>query len=103
MALKDQFQDDLTNVFFNADEFPVQATYYQGTNTHQILAIVDFGVDRDNNRILTKRHAQVINVDESNENIDWPKTPENLKSEREIHQQLEKEYREQQEDQEPTE
>lgn len=50
-----------------------------------------------------KRHGQVINVDDSNENIDWLKTPENLTAEREVHEELEREYREQQEEQEPTE
>ena len=49
-----------------------------------------------------KRHVQVVNVDDSNENIDWLKTPENRAAEREIHEQLEREYREQ-EDQEQTE
>jgi hypothetical protein len=49
-----------------------------------------------------KRHTRRINIDNSNENIDWPKTPENLQAEREIHEELDQEYRKQDE-QEPTE
>jgi len=48
-------------------------------------------------------HTQIINIGDTDQNADWLKTPENRRTEREIHEQLEREYREQQEEQEPTE
>ena len=38
------------------------------------------------------RHKARINIGDTDENADWIKTPENRKSEREIHERLEKKY-----------
>jgi len=40
----------------------------------------------------TMRHTARINIGDTDENADWIKTPENRKSEREIHEKLAKEH-----------
>ena len=44
------------------------------------------------------RHTQVVNIGDTDENADWIKTPENRKSEREIHEQLAREHGEEDQD-----
>ena len=39
-----------------------------------------------------KQHISVVNIGDTDENADWIKTPENRKSEREIHDRLAKEH-----------
>ena len=38
------------------------------------------------------RHKVTVNIGDTDENADWIKTPENRKSEREIHEKLAKEH-----------
>ena len=38
------------------------------------------------------QHTQIVNIGDTDENADWIKTPENRKSEREIHEALEQKY-----------
>jgi len=39
-----------------------------------------------------KQHTGIVNIGDTDENADWIKTPENRKSEREIHEKLAKEH-----------
>ena len=41
---------------------------------------------------MSTEHAGLINIGDTDENADWIKTPENRKSEREIHEKLAKEH-----------
>ena len=41
---------------------------------------------------IVKRHKQIVNIGDTDENADWIKTPENRESERRIHEKLAKEH-----------
>jgi len=40
------------------------------------------------------KHKKVVNIGDTDKNADWIKTPKNRESERRIHEELEKQYRE---------
>ena len=50
-----------------------------------------------------KQHTEFVNIGDTDQNADWIKTPKNRRSERRIHEQIQREREKEQQEQEPTE